>query len=85
MLAVSEKYPQAFLAGSVLAVQFHPEITEPIARRWQESNEETDTERIIAGYRAPEAELASTCEALAQWVARAPVRPSGGGPAAALG
>ena len=85
VLAVSEKYPQAFLAGSVLGVQFHPEITEPIARRWQESNEGTDTERVIAGYRAHEAELASTCEALAQWVARAPVRPSGGGPAAALG
>lgn len=84
VLAVSEKYPQAFLAGSVLGVQFHPEITEPIARQWQESNEDTDTERVIAGYLAHEAELASTCEALAQWVARAPVRPGGDGPVAPL-
>lgn len=64
VLAYSAKYPQVFTWGSLLGVQFHPEITEAIAREWQEHNEQTDTEEIMAGYAAAREELHATCSGL---------------------
>ena len=53
---------------SLSSVQFHPEITRDIATVWAATNEDADTEDIIAGYDAHEGELADTCKTLADWV-----------------
>jgi GMP synthase-like glutamine amidotransferase len=37
LLASTERAPQAFVLGRTLAVQFHPEVTEAIVRRWCDS------------------------------------------------
>jgi GMP synthase (glutamine-hydrolysing) len=34
LLAVSDRYPQVFRAGSAIGVQFHPEATPEILERW---------------------------------------------------
>jgi GMP synthase (glutamine-hydrolysing) len=34
LLAVSDRYPQAFRAGSAIGVQFHPEVTPDILGGW---------------------------------------------------
>lgn len=68
VLARSTKYPQVLAVGSALGVQFHPEVDESLVRAWQESNSSTDTEEIVAGFRAHETELARTCALLATWI-----------------
>lgn len=81
VLARSERYPQVVRLGSTVGVQFHPEITRGIAEEYQSHNETTDTDEILAGFDAHEAELASTCRALAQWLVEA----ASGGERAHLG
>lgn len=71
VLARSERYPQVVRLGSAVGVQFHPEITRGIAEEYQSHNETTDTDEILAGFDAHEAELADTCRALAQWLVEA--------------
>lgn len=71
VLARSERYPQVVRVGSVVGVQFHPEVDRALAEEWQQANDVTDTAEVLRGYDAHEATLARTCELLARWLVSA--------------
>lgn len=78
LLAVSERYPQAFRLGSALGIQPHPETTPDILDEWVTSAGAraiaqlagTDPDRLAADYRSSEDAIAdSAARFFAAWLA----------------
>lgn len=67
-LAHSSRYVQAFLWGSCLGVQFHPEVTYSIALEWEQQHSHTDTEALLSEFLGCEKELEESCELLCRWL-----------------
>ena len=71
LLASSEKYPhQAFRVRSAVGVQFHPEASPELVRRWEEADG-NDTTELVAGLRANDAEIVAVGRAVAEGFVRA--------------
>lgn len=68
VLARSDKYIHVIRWGSVVGVQYHPEVTPEIVRGWLESTPPENPDEILHDYLDAEEELADHCQRLCHLV-----------------
>lgn len=64
VLARSDKYVHAMRWGSVVGVQYHPELTADILRAWLEKDMPSNAEQLLADYQDAADDLAQHCQRL---------------------
>lgn len=68
VLARSDKYVHVMRWGSVVGVQYHPELTADILQTWLENNPPSNADQLLADYQDAADDLAQHCQRLCEAV-----------------